>query len=474
MGFRQEFAVNLRGMPLKVRFRHGSNQRVLDLPDRGADMPLIIGRSTDVDLRLPFDSIAARHAALFLKDGVWVIQALSGVVTLAGKPLGGPAKLRRGDILALGADATAATLEIEPNVASTAPSPANPARPQPAPAPAPGIRPSQPTPEPMTGDVSSAETGDTIEWDPQVSMQEVTQFYVPKARTPWMGILVAVILGGGLIGTVGYYAYQKARQPSVIVLGQSSNQPPATPVSTAPKKKPLFDLNQDQQPERNSQNAGAATPASSGHPSAQPKSGAGDSSVASADRTDPRVQPSDDASSTAASPPAKEQTPPDPNDAEWNEIRSAHYNVRHQGVAILKFDEYRLEHPGKFTDLLDRYTDEAVNWLYWQRVAQLWSRRDDQTAELRQKSRDVQNQPAGEFHDKLVREKAELQGKVDQTNQLLTDEMGYSGDVPPDLESPRALKQLEASRDPAKFAAFSKRVLRYVRNNHGGVWWDGE
>ena len=113
-------------------------------------------------------------------------------------------------------------------------------------------------------------------------------------------------------------------------------------------------------------------------------------------------------------------------------------------------------------------------WLYWQRVAQLWARQDDLVAQLRQKTRDINNQPAGEFHDTMVKEKAALQEKATQTKELLTGEMGFRGDEPPDLESPKQLKTLADSRDPAKYAAFRKHVLHYVRDNHGGVWWEGE
>lgn len=465
-------------MPLRVRFRHAASQRVLDLPDRGMASPLVIGRGDDVDLRLPFDPVAPQHAALYLKDGVWVIQSISGVVTLGGRTLSSPAKLRSGDVIGLGAEGSAPTLEIEPKDAEPAsaggPAGSGPPRPQPAPAPAPAAaraRPQSPaahapgveqTPAPLPADGDGAAGDDTIEWDPQTPLPETTSFYVPKSRkTPIVGILAAVLLGGGLLVAAGIIAYHKARQPSVIIVRQDAGPLPAGLSAPATRKKTLFDVNGDQPSQAGPQNTVPIASAPAAHPAAQPNAGPADSAVATADHV-------------ASPSPTKEEALPDPDDADWNEIRSAHVNVRHQGVAILKFDEYRREHPGKFTDLLDRYTDEAINWLYWQRVAQLWARQDDQTAELRQKTRDIQNQPPGEFHERLVKERAELQARADQTRQLLTDEMGYRGDVPPDLESPRVLKQLAGSRDSAKFAAFTKRVLRYVRNNHGGVWWDGE
>jgi hypothetical protein len=286
-----------------------------------------------------------------------------------------------------------------------------------------------------------------------------------------IAIIVAVLLGGGVLVGVGIYAYQKTRHPRVVLLRPDGTPAPAPAPAATNTKQPLFDLNADQRsakpvgsPEQTPTPAVSDSSAPSGNATTVPSPPPASKPIAMADR--PAAAPRE--------PAVQEETPPDPNDTEWAEIRNAHFNVRHQGVAIIKFDEYRREHPGKFTDFLDRYTDEAVNWLYWQRVAQLWARQDDLTAQVRQKKRDIQNQPPGEFHEQLVKELAALQAKADQTKQLLTDEMGYHGDVPPDLESPRQMKSLEESRDPAKYAAFAKHVLRYVRNNHGGVWWDGE
>lgn len=478
-------------MPLKVRFRHAAAQRVLDLPDRGMAKPLIIGRGTDVDLRLPIETVAPQHAALFVKDGAWIIQGMTGVVTLGGKTIKGATKLRSGDIVGLGEGEAAPTLEIDPKVAVSEPSavgsgseskpirPQRPPAPAPAPAPVPArARPAQPEAEPVAAppaaqiaeQYAGVENDDAIEWDPQTPVPDTTQFYVPKPKTPVIPIIIAVVLGGGALVAVGIYAYQRTRHPTVVVLRPDGT--PA-PVSTSTStKRPLFDLNANQP---------TSTPTTGSQDQTPPPAGSNLSAAAGGTTTltnsPPAAKPVAAINHPAAAPvgPAvKEEAPPDPNDTEWAEIRSAHFNVRHQGVAIIKYDEYRRDHPGKFTALLDRYTDEAVNWLYWQRVAQLWARQDDLVAQIRQKKRDIQNQPPGDFHERLVKELADLQTKDEETKKLLTDEMGYRGDVPPDLESPRQLKSLEDSRDPAKYAAFTKHVLRYVRNNHGGVWWDGE
>lgn len=474
-------------MPLQVRFRHSNAVRVLDLPDRDVSHPLVIGSDPGVDLRIPFQPVAPKHAALYMHEGQWIIYGLSGIVTLGGEALSGPAVLQSGDVISLGAEPSAPTLEIDPartGGVSAAPPAGSPARsgsaPAPAPAPAPRSRPATPTaavPQSATTVQSPAglavdeEGEDTIEWDPHTPIPSTTQFYVPKRKTPVAAIVIAVIVGGAAFVAVGVYAYRKTSHPRMVVLGQTAPPQPATT-----KPKPLFDLNGDQSPAAQPQAkpetgkpapAGSVADNSPSTPSASPTVPA----VASSDH--PTAHPAADASATPP-PPVHEEAPPDPNDTEWNEIRSAHFNVRHQGIAILKYDEYRRDHPGKFTALLDQYTDDAINWLYWQRVAQLWAKQDDLVAQLRQKTRDINNQPAGEFHDTMVKEKAALQEKANQTKDLLTGEMGFRGEEPPDLESPKQLKSLSESRDPAKYAAFRKHVLRYVRDNHGGVWWEGE
>jgi hypothetical protein len=455
-------------MPLKVRFRHGSAERVLDLPDRDKARPLIIGCAKNVDLRLPFDGVAPKHAALYLKDGDWVIQAVSGAITMGGRALKGREKLHSGDVVVLGTEASAPTLEIEPKDLSAADQALEPAR----------TRAAVPEPLPVAAPANDeayppADGEDLIDWASGTS-SEARPLYVPRGkRTPVAAIILMIMLGGGVIVGLGVVAYRKSRQPSVVIVRQELAPPPPSEAVPVKVHKPLFELNTDQ-PSGPPSGSGASSASASRAPAMNASAPPGATSDAKINDAPAKAAASPESEAKAASESANEETPPDPNDVEWAEIRNAHFNVRHQGVALLKYDEYRLDHPGKFTALLDRYTNEAVNWLYWQRIAQLWARQDDLVAKLRQNKRDIQNQPAGEFHDRLVKERADLQAKADQTKLLLTDEMGYHGDLPPDLESPRQLKALANSRDPAKFAAFTKRILQYVRNNHGGAWWDGE
>jgi hypothetical protein len=74
----------------------------------------------------------------------------------------------------------------------------------------------------------------------------------------------------------------------------------------------------------------------------------------------------------------------------------------------------------------------------------------------------------------LADQKDELTKKMNETTTALTDDMGYTNDVPPDLESPTMLEKLAQSRKAEKFEDFKRHILKYVRSNHGAVWWDGE
>lgn len=513
-------------MGLQIRLRHALGERVLELVDRDVSRPWVIGRGNEADLKIPSVGVAPQHAVLFVHEGHWVVQGDGGLTTLNGEPLEMAAALRIGDVIGLGCEPYPPTLEIDPVSAAqgrTGPALAvsgalgsSPGRAQGAvvpgvapvrgpivptsaltPAAAPTAasagfgdtvhRPIRPE-EPIDADESvsatgGADDGDTIAWPPQTPASTTTEFYVPKGRqTPVGLIVVAVIVAVAALVGVAIVAYERANRPKVVVI-----QPPPVnaprPASEAPKPK-LFDVDAEPASARQAQLSDSPSSPPAGPPP-ESTSGTGSSADSSSGTSPVTASESKATAATPAraapegavgSPPAvaADDNPPDPDDPEWKEIEAAHFNVRRQGVAIVKYDEYRRAHPGKYTSWLDQYSDDAANWLYWQYVAQLWKQRDDLTAEVNQKKKDLQHQPAGAFHDELVKDKADLDGRLADTAKRLTDEMGYTADMPPDLDKPSELRQLSAKRNPTKYAAFKTHVLRYARDHHGSVWWEGE
>ena len=102
-------------MSLQVRLRHALGERLVDLAERSAERPLIIGRAREADVKVPSVTVGNEHCVLFVHEGQWVLQDTSGGATyINGSALDGPTPLCVGDVITLGSDGNPATLEIDP------------------------------------------------------------------------------------------------------------------------------------------------------------------------------------------------------------------------------------------------------------------------------------------------------------------------------------------------------------------------
>jgi hypothetical protein len=508
-------------MGLQVRLRHPLGERVVELPERTVDQPAIVGRARDADLQVPSMSVAAQHLGLFIHEGQWVVQPISGTVLLNDQPLADAAMLSVGDVLKLGDGAAAPTLQIDPIAAAEGQSgpvraspvaaaprqtqasawgvPLGAAMPASAPARAPARMPPQaPSPIPAYPQAPpqatqanswSGEEGDeaTIDFNPNPPGETDTRFYLPKKKktSPAIAIVAGVVSVVVLIVVV-VVAHNKAYDPppktETVIIQAAPRQQEAGP-------KKLFDLDGDQaaiRQQRPQEGPRALSPTPPADPDATPSPTPAAASPAPTPAPVPAspppsndAMPAPQANRASATPSAQ----PDAEDAAsnmatadeaWRDVLLAHGDIRHQGLSIIKYDDYRRDHPGKFAAELDRFTEDAVNWLYWQHVAQLWKKRDAMAAGIKQKLMDLSGESSAEFRAQVTKDKEDLQTRFDQASTGLKDEMGYTGDTPPDLESPSNLVALAAQRDKEKFSDFKRRVLKYVRANHGAVWWDGD
>jgi hypothetical protein len=101
-------------MGLQVRLRHALGERVLDLPERGVDHPIFVGRATDADVQVPSIHVGLQHLVFFVHDGQWAVQGVPGNTgtSINGVALSGARRLLPGDMLTLGNDADAPTIQI--------------------------------------------------------------------------------------------------------------------------------------------------------------------------------------------------------------------------------------------------------------------------------------------------------------------------------------------------------------------------
>jgi pSer/pThr/pTyr-binding forkhead associated (FHA) protein len=519
-------------MALQVRLRHALGERIFELPEQPAAEPLIVGRGRDATLQVPSISVAAQHLVLFVHEGGWVVQPMSGVVTVNGNPVDGPRLLQIGDIVGLGAEANAPTLQIDPFSAAqgrTGPALAgridapvqavramNPAvatlvAPSPAPAPRsprrmapPGIAsafqmpPAAPPPPDAAAeaegdaDGDGGDGGDTIDWNPAAaSMPQPTRYYVPKPKKTSEGmIVVAVMFVAIILGVVVWRFHNSQLVKPIVKEGNSEQQKPLDDEPSTPRVKTIFNSLDERAPapqpqvkpisaqEKNPTQEKQIEPAA-----AVPPSDAETASTAADKSRDSSAGVSESGAVTAPPPATPDraspqsdssEAPPAATDKTMDDVESSHLQVKKQGVAIVKCDEYRQLHPGKYEKILDQYIEDAVDRLWWEQVAVLWDQRSALEAQIKQKELDLKAEPAGGFHDQLAGEKVNLAAQRDSLNDKLATDFGYTADTRPDLTDPAKLKTLSKGRDPGKYAAFKRRILHYVRDHHGGTWWDGQ
>src|SRR6476659_10043075 len=102
------------GLQLRVTDPLGGD-RVIDLDDRAADRPHMIGLDPRADVQVaPAPGVAPRHGFLFVHDGQWFVQdARTQAGTFRnGKPVTGPTPIYVGDVITLGRGDNATELAV--------------------------------------------------------------------------------------------------------------------------------------------------------------------------------------------------------------------------------------------------------------------------------------------------------------------------------------------------------------------------
>jgi hypothetical protein len=90
------------------------------------------------------------------------------------------------------------------------------------------------------------------------------------------------------------------------------------------------------------------------------------------------------------------------------------------------------------------------------------------------KQTDITDQPAGDFHNQLVAELADLRAKRNAADQKLTVDFAYTLPNPPDIDDRAFIAQLDAKRDSEKFTQWKKNTLAWIREHNGKPPWADE
>src|SRR5258706_734126 len=102
-------------MTLQVRLVHALGDRLIDLPEKTIDSPIVVGRAVDAQLQVPSVNVSRRHCVLVVHEGQWAVEdgGTSGGTYINGQPASGPAFVNSGDGLSPRRGPPAPTLVIE-------------------------------------------------------------------------------------------------------------------------------------------------------------------------------------------------------------------------------------------------------------------------------------------------------------------------------------------------------------------------
>lgn len=554
-------------MGLQVRIRHALGERLMDLPARTVDHPVVVGRSGAADVQVPSVSVGLKHCALFVHDGVWAIQDLGGTsgTFVNGRKVTGPTPLNIGDVVTVGAESAAPKLEIDPAAtaegrtgrartgdeaappagaagasaggaaggrasgpaAATAPyggyaqaggygpmvppaggysAPSSYAAP-PAPIiPVPGPAYYAPAPAPAAdphaawGDADPAAGADQVQWDASGQGEQAPYYpsYRRRRRKSGGGVaaFITLLLVAGTVGGAwyGWKRYQeKSRTPAVARTQPATRRAPAVDMTPTPVPPGAY----DNTPTVNSQafgtpggrrmpvpGPGGAAPPPATAPSATPPVavappvGVTPPATAPAVAVAPRPQDPPAANPpTGPEPAAPEDPDPEPAmaaEGSWEQMVELDIVAPDPAIAILKFEDYKRNHPGKQDPQIDEFIEKKLDQIWWDRINQLFRKRDQLTAGMSKIKREIVDETDPEEKKKQLDSYYEQEKELKRTTSTLREEMGYTGDQPPDLSDNARLAAARAKRDKTRFEAWKKRTHGYIKRSNGKLEWGGK
>jgi pSer/pThr/pTyr-binding forkhead associated (FHA) protein len=445
-------------MPLQLRLTHSLGERLIDLEPTTADRPHIVGQSTAAQVEIPSSSVAKRHCLLFVQGGQWYVQdAASPTGTfLNGHRLADKAAvLKSGDVIRVGrGGSNAPALVVDPNrlgvselpeesspvaapsVPRSPPPPPPSSRPQSSMLPPPVARPPgarapyvPAAPPPRQSPSYGAPQAPAAPVDEWANIPRDTRLYVPRPKgSSRTTIAIVTVITLGLLVGGGFWihsAYQKqleATKPHIIVVNKSKSG--ATTSASS-----IFDFN-----------------------STQP-----------ATRTIVVQRPQPVAPEPAATEPA-----PDPRkqDPEWKAVELARYED--PVLAIVHFNDYF----DRFSDTpfkkeLDQFTEESVDQLWWKRIIELFQERDKTLKEIADRKQQLKESQDPEFKKTLQEELTRYEKVRDQADDIIRNQMKYTGSAPPNLYDSADLALHRSQRDPKTYDTWKQQVLAAIKHSHG-------
>ena len=506
-------------MSLQARLRHTLGERWIELPERGVDQPIVVGRAGTADVQVPSVTVAQKHCVLFVHEGRWVVQEVGGGspgTYVNGSKVDGAAFLHVGDVITLGLDGVAPALEIDPagaaegrsgQPAEAAAEPAHaaagpavsshspphdmppPAAPSsyahgypvyvgayPVPAPQPQW-PQQPA-APVSAD------GSLVDWPADAA----PRYSVPRRRRRTSdggsGVIIGMMLTLLITAGAGYLIYRRFGRPGPLVVAP----PPATqaaPQARLPRDDPsgappsIFDAGQprtatpgNSRPTARAGGAGAATATA---PAPAP------TSAAPYPTPDPVVEAPAMSGASPGEVPAGDASPsPDlpgypaagaGDDAAWKQVEAARH-LKDEAKAILQFDDYARTHPGTNAEQIRGFTDAMLDRIWLERVENLCEQREELNRKIQEVDKELAEETDQAHKNRVLNPlRQQYASRLGNIEEELTQNMKYDGKSVPNLLDDAEVERLRRARDPQYFASWKGRVVAHIRRTHGELPW---
>lgn len=485
-------------MSLQAHLRHPLGEQWIELPERGVDSPLIVGRSGTADVQVPSAMVGQRHCVLFVHEGQWAVQDVAGGGTATfvnGTQVNGAAFLGVGDVITLGSEASAPSIEIDPAGAAqgragrpaTASVAAQPPPPVYAPPAAPGALAhgqndpgypaTYPVPTPASGPWQQAapaavagDDGPTIDW-----AADATPRYVRPRRRKTSdgstGVIVGMMLTLLIAAATGYWLYRQREKPTVVQAPLvPSTQPgpfaPSTRIKEDTKAPPSIFGNGAPGATATTTRPATTTVAGGGKPA--PPVTPDPQSMSSSDETAGQV-PVPDAVPTEVT--STEDPAGAGDDPAWKQVEAARF-LKDEAKAILQFDDYARSYPNTASDKIAAYTETTLDRIWFERIENLCEQRDDVNKKIAEVDQEMSVETDATYKKRvLVPLRQQYVSRLQNVEEELTNNMKYDRKGTLNLLDDIEIAKLRQTRDPQYYGSWKARVLAHIRRTHGELPW---
>jgi hypothetical protein len=151
---------------------------------------------------------------------------------------------------------------------------------------------------------------------------------------------------------------------------------------------------------------------------------------------------------------------------EWKKVEEAHSGFTSKEAVVVYNDYMKLHPQSAYAADVRKYSDEALDRLWWEHIAQLISDRDEVVKEIKQKNADIASTKDADTRKTLEEEKAPLEDRLGHIDGQLK-AMNYGSQAKPVVEDDRAMAELRRARNPVIYDPWKESTEKRIKESRG-------